>query len=101
MGLGEEVGKFGGQTVHFVREVTLLSAEYYDKEDKRNYRSEIGREYIILKANGKTKKWKRFIYEDEDEKNIDATSDKEFLRVDWKYGSGSEWFHVSDKLEYY
>lgn len=89
------------RSVHFVREVTLLSAEYYDEEDKRNYRHEIGREYIILKANGKTKKWKRFIYEDEDEKNIDATSDKEFLRVDWKYGSGSEWFHVSDKLEYY
>ena len=45
-------------SVHYVREISLLSAETWCEEDQRNYREELGREYLIVKANGKTKKWK-------------------------------------------
>lgn len=93
--------KMWPRSVHFVREVSLLSKKEWNEEDGRFYREELGREYIILKANGRTKKWKRFIYKGDEGKEIASTSEKEFLRVDWKYGSGSEWFHVSDDLEYY
>lgn len=89
------------RSVHFVREVSLLSKKEWNEEYSRFNREELGREYIILKANGEMKKWKRFIYKGDEEKEIKATSEKEFLRVDWKFRSGSEWFHVSDDLEYY
>ena len=54
-----------------------------------------------MKANGKTKKWKKFFYEEGTEDKVDTRREKEFLRVDWKYGTGREWFHVSRELEYY
>ena len=88
-------------SVHYVREISLLSAETWCEEDQRNYREELGREYLIVKANGKTKKWKKFFYEEGTENKVDSRRETEFLRVDWKYGTGREWFHVSKELEYY
>ena len=88
------------RSVHYVREVSLYSPRFKD-EDGNEVREELGREYIILKANGRSKKWKKFFYEkDTTDADVDSRSEKEFLRVEWKYGTGREWFHVSDQLGY-
>lgn len=91
------------KSVHFVREYTYCTAPEWDDEEKRNIRWEIGREYIILKANGRTKKFKKFLDDDKTEADIDksATTEKEFLRVDWRMNGENIWFHVSEELEYY
>ena len=68
---------------------------------ERNIRWEIGREYVILKANGRTKKFKKYMDDDKTDADIDKTTEKEFLRVDWRMHKGNVWFHVSKDLEYY
>ena len=91
------------KSVHFVREYTYCTAPEWDEEEKRNIRWEIGREYIILKANGRTKKFKKYLDDDKTEADIDksATTEKEFLRVDWRMNGENIWFHVSEELSYY
>lgn len=44
------------KSVHYVRELTYAGPEEWDPEEQRNFRWEIGKEFIILKANGRTKK---------------------------------------------
>ena len=41
--------------------------------------------------------------DDKTEADIDksATTEKEFLRVDWRMNGENIWFHVSKELEYY
>lgn len=91
------------KSVHFVREYSYCTAPEWDEYEKKNVRWEIGREYIILKANGRTKKFKKFLDDDRTEADIDksATTEKEFLRVDWRMNGENIWFHVSEELEYY
>lgn len=91
------------KSVHFVREYSYCTAPEWDEYEKKNVRWEIGREYIILKANGRTKKFKKFLDDDRTEADIDksATTEKEFLRVDWRMNEENIWFHVSKELEYY
>lgn len=91
------------KSVHFVREYSYCTAPEWDEYEKKNVRWEIGREYIILKANGRTKKFKKFLDDDKTEADIDksATTEKEFLRVDWRMNGENIWFHVSKELEYY
>ena len=89
-------------SVHYVREVMLCGPKNWDNEGQRHYREELGKEYIILKADGKMKKWKKFFYEkDKTEADVDSKTETEFLRVDWKFGTGRKWFHVSKELNYY
>ena len=91
------------KSVHFVREYSYCTAPEWDEYEKKNVRWEIGREYIILKANGRTKKFKKYMDDDKTEADIDksATTEKEFLRVDWRMNGENIWFHVSKELEYY
>lgn len=91
------------KSVHYVREYRYCTAPEWDEYEKKNVRWEIGREYIILKANGRTKKFKKFLDDDRTEADIDksATTEKEFLRVDWRMNGENIWFHVSKELEYY
>lgn len=91
------------KSVHFVREYSYCTAPEWDEYEKKNVRWEIDREYIILKANGRTKKFKKFLDDDRTEADIDksATTEKEFLRVDWRMNGENIWFHVSKELEYY
>ena len=91
------------KSVHFVREYSYCTAPEWEEYEKKNVRWEIGREYIILKANGRTKKFKKFLDDDRTEADIDksATTEKEFLRVDWRMNGENIWFHVSKELEYY
>ena len=72
------------KSVHYVRELTYTGPEEWDQEEQRNFRWEIGKEFIILKANGKTKKFRKYMDDGKTEKDIDRTTTKEFLRVDWK-----------------
>lgn len=39
--------------------------------------------------------------DDKTDADIDKTTEKEFLRVDWRMHKGNVWFHVSKDLEYY
>ena len=39
------------KSVHYVRELTYAGPEEWDPEEQRNFRWEIGKEFIILKAN--------------------------------------------------
>ena len=89
------------KSVHYVRELTYTGPEEWDPEEQRNFRWEIGKEFIILKANGKTKKFKKYMDDGKTEADIDKTTEKEFLRVDWKMHGRITWFHVSKELEYY
>jgi len=89
------------KSVHFVRELTYCGPKEWDEEDKKYYRWEIGKEYIILKANGQTKKFKKFMDEGKTPADADKTTEKEFLRVDWRMNGTNTWFHVSKELEYY
>lgn len=89
------------KSVHYVRELTYCGPEEWDPDEGRNIRWEIGREYIILKANGRTKKFRKYMDEGKTEADIDKTTEKEFLRVDWRMHKGNVWFHVSKDLEYY
>ena len=89
------------KSVHYVRELTYCGPEEWDPDEERNIRWEIGREYIILKANGRTKKFKKYMDEEKTDADIDKTTEKEFLRVDWRMHKGNVWFHVSKDLEYY
>lgn len=61
------------------------------------------REWIILKANGRTKKFKKYLDDDRTEADIDKTVTKEFeyLRVDWRQNGTNVWFHVTAPDEYY
>ena len=89
------------KSVHYVRELTYCGPEEWDPEEQRNFRWEIGKEFIILKANGKTKKFRKYMDDGKTEKDIDRTTTKEFLRADWKMHGRITWFHVSEELEYY
>ena len=91
------------KSVHFGREYTECTAPEWDEAEKKNVRWVIGRECIILKANGRTKKFKKYMDDDKTEADIDksATTEKEFLRVDWRMNGENIWFHVSKELEYY
>lgn len=89
------------KSVHFVEELTYCGPEMNDEEDGKPYRWEIGKEYIILKANGRTKKFKKYMDEGKAADDISKTTIKRFLRVDWKYNGGSEWFHVIAPNQYY
>lgn len=89
------------KSVHYVRELTYAGPEEWDPEEQRNFRWEIGKEFIILKANGKTKKFRKYMDDGKTEADIDKTTEKEFLRVDWKMHGRITWFHVSKELEYY
>lgn len=89
------------QSVHYVRELTYCGPEEWDPEEQRNFRWEIGKEFIILKANGRTRKFKKYMDDGKTEADIDKTTKKEFLCVDWKFGRENVWFHVSKELEYY
>ena len=51
------------KSVHYVRELTYCGPEEWDPDEGRNIRWEIGREYIILKANGRTKKFWKYMDE--------------------------------------
>ena len=46
------------KTVHFVREYQYCSFPEWDEEIQKNIRWQIGREWINLKANGRTRKFK-------------------------------------------
>ena len=91
------------KSVHYVKEYTYCSAPEWDEEEQKNIRWQIGREWIILKANGRTKKFKKYMDEGKTEADIDSvsTTEKEYLRVDWKYNGSSEWFHVIKADNYY
>lgn len=91
------------KSVHFIQEYTYCTAPEWNDYEKKNIRRVIGHEYIILKANGQTKKFKKFMDADRTEADIDksATTEKEFLRVDWRMNGENIWFHVSKELEYY
>lgn len=91
------------KTVHFVREYQYCSFPEWDEEIQKNIRWQIGREWIILKANGRTKKFKKYLDDDRTEADIDKTVTKEFeyLRVDWRQNGTNVWFHVTAPDEYY
>ncbi len=89
------------KSVHYVRELTYAGPEEWDPEEQRNFRWEIGKEFIILKADGKTKKFRKYMDDGKTKADIDKTTAKEFLRVDWKMHGRITWFHVSEELEYY
>ncbi len=89
------------KSVHFVRELAYYGPEVWDEEDERSYRWEIGREWIILKANGRTKKFKKYMDDGKTAADAEMTAGKEFLRVDWRMNGQNVWFHVSKDLEYY
>ena len=89
------------KSVHYVRELTYAGPEEWDPEEQRNFRWEIGKEFIILKADGKTKKFRKYMDDGKTKADIDKTTAKEFLRVDWKMHGRITWFHVSKELEYY
>ena len=74
------------KTVHFVREYQYCSFPEWDEEIQKNIRWQIGREWIILKANGRTRKF---------------TKEFEYLRVDWRQNGTNVWFHVTAPDEYY
>ena len=91
------------KTVHFVREYQYCSFPEWDEEIQKNIRWQIGREWIILKANGRTRKFKKYLDDDRTEADIDKTVTKEFeyLRVDWRQNGTNVWFHVTAPDEYY
>ena len=91
------------KSVHYVKEYDYYSAPEWDEDEQRNIRWEIGREWIILKANGRTKKFKKYMDEGKTMADVDAvsTQEKEYLRVDWKYQGRAEWFHVMAPDKYY
>lgn len=91
------------KSVHYVKEYDYYSAQKWDEDEQRNIRWEIGREWIILKANGRTKKFKKYMDEGKTMADVDAvsTQEKEYLRVDWKYQGRAEWFHVMAPDKYY
>lgn len=91
------------KSVHYVKEYDYYSAPEWDEDEQRNIRWEIGREWIILKANGRTKKFKKYMDEGKTMADVDAvsTQEKEYLRVDWKYQGCAEWFHVMAPDKYY
>lgn len=91
------------KSVHFVKEYIYCQAPTWDEDEQRMIRYQIGREWIIQKANGRTKKFKKYFDEGKSEADVDqvATTEKEYLRVDWKYNGGSEWFHVTAPNQYY
>lgn len=89
------------KSVHYIRELNYLGPEEWDSEECRNIRWQIGKEFIILKANGRTKEFKKYMDDGKTEADIDKTTEKEFLRVDWKMHGQNIWFHVSEELEYY
>lgn len=91
------------KTVHFVREYQYCSFPEWDEEIQKNIRWQIGREWIILKANGRTRKFKKYLDDGRTEADIDKTVTKEFeyLRVDWRQNGTNVWFHVTAPDEYY
>lgn len=91
------------KSVHFVKEYTYCAAPEWDEEEGKYIRWQIGREWVIHKANGRTKKFKKYFDEGKTEADVDevATTEKEYIRVDWKYNGSNEWFHVSPELNYY
>lgn len=89
------------KSVHFVEELTYCGPEEWDEEEQRSFRWEIGRETIIVKANGRTKKFKKYMDEGKTDADIDKTTTKRFLRVDWKFGKENVWFHVLEPGRYY
>jgi hypothetical protein len=91
------------KTVHFVKEYTYCGVPEWDEDEKRMIRWQIGREWIILKANGRTKKFKKYMDEGKTDADIDsvATTEKEYLRVDWRQNGTNVWFHVLAPDEYY
>lgn len=89
-------------SVHFVREYAYCEKEVWDEEDGRSYRMQIGREWVILKPDGKTKKFKKYI--DDDKTEADVTSVRvvgDYLRVDWRMNKSPVWFHVMAPNNYY
>lgn len=89
------------KSVHYVRELVYLGPEEWNQVEERNIRFQIGKEFIILKADGRTEKFKKYMDKEKTEADIDKTTENEFLRVDWRMNGRSEWFHVSKELEYY
>ncbi|MDD3477392.1 MAG: hypothetical protein PHP32_00750 [Candidatus Izemoplasmatales bacterium] len=91
------------KSVHFVKEYSYCSSPVWDDEEQREVRWQIGREWIIQKVNGRTKKFKKYFDEGKSEANVDSvyTTEKEYLRVDWKYNGGNEWFHVLEPTRYF
>lgn len=86
-----------------MKEYDYYSSPEWDEDEQRDIRWEIGREWIILKANGRTKKFKKYMDEGKTMADVDAvsTQEKEYLRVDWKYQGRAEWFHVMAPDKYY
>lgn len=91
------------KSVHFVKEYTYCGPEEWDEDEKCNLREQIGREWVIQKANGRTKKFKKYFDEGKSICDVDEAATKvvECIRVDWKYCGSSEWFHVFEDLNYY
>lgn len=91
------------KSVHYVKEYSYCASPVWDEEEQREVRWQIGREWIIQKANGRTKKFKKYFDEGKSEADVDSvyTIEKEYLRVDWKYHGHSEWFHVIEPNKYY
>lgn len=102
MGMNTKIKMFP-LSVHFVREYIYCGPKEWDPDEGRELRCQIGREWIILKANGRTKKFKKYMDEDKTEADIDqvATVEKEYLRVDWKFGTSREWYHVMSPTSWY
>ena len=89
------------KSVHYVKEILKYGPEEWDEDEQRKFRWQIGREFIILKANGRTKKFRSYWDDGKGEGDVDSTKENEVLRVDWKYCGHNEWFHVSEELSYY
>lgn len=91
------------KSVHFVREYNYCAAPEWDEDEQKMIRWQIGREWIILKANGRTKKFKKYLDDGRTDADIDstATTSKEYLRVDWRQNGTNVWFHVTAPDEYY
>lgn len=91
------------KSVHYVKEYRYYSAPEWDEEEKRYVPWQIGREWIILKANGRTKRFKKYMDEGKTVADIDSTltTETEYLRVDWRQHGTNVWFHVLAPDKYY
>lgn len=91
------------RSVHYVKEYDYYSIPEWDEDEQRNVCCGIGREWIILKADGRKKKFKKYMDKGKTMADVDTayTLEKEYLRVDWEYHGHPEWFHVIAPDNYY
>ena len=101
-GMNEKITMYP-KTVHFVKEYLYCSVPEWDEDLGRDVRWQIGREWVILKSNGQTRKFKKYMDEGKTDADIDsvATTEKEYLYVDWMHKKTAIWFHVTAPDKYY